>query len=70
MTKLFGEQINEFGNWAVTTYGLEFLPSPFPIDKERLDQHWEAVMEYKKAELQLGFTEALDFARQYYSVIL
>ena len=70
--KFRGEQINEFGNWAVTTYGLEFSPSPsaFFIEIERLDQDWEAVMEYKKAEFQLGFTEALEFARQYHSVVI
>jgi hypothetical protein len=64
---LLGEKINEFGNWAVTTYGLEFLPSSFPIDKERLDQNWEEVMGYKRAEFQTGFTEAIEFARQYHS---
>jgi hypothetical protein len=67
-----GEQINEFGNWAVTTYGLEFSPSPsaFFIETEQLDQDWEAIMEYKKAEFQLGFAEALEFARQYHSVFI
>ncbi|HEX8847592.1 MAG TPA: hypothetical protein VF791_23320 [Pyrinomonadaceae bacterium] len=68
--RLFGEQINEFGNWAVTTYGLEFLPFSYPIEKERLDQDWETVTERKKAEFQIGFTEALEFARQYHSVII
>lgn len=70
--KFRGEQINEFGNWAVTTYGLEFSPSPsaFFIETERLDQDWEAVMEYKKEEFQLGFAEALEFARQYHSVVI
>ncbi len=66
--RFLGEQINEFGNWAVTTYGLEFSPSPsaFFIEKERLDEDWEAVMEYKREEFQLGFTEAIEFARQYH----
>jgi hypothetical protein len=67
-TRFLGEQINEFGNWAVTTYGLEFSPSPpsFRIEKERLDQDWEAVIEYKQEEFRLGFTEAIEFARQYH----
>ena len=66
MAALLGERINEFGNWAVTTYGLEFLLSSFPIEKERLDEDWEAVMEYKKEKFQLGFIEALEFARRYH----
>jgi hypothetical protein len=67
-----GEQINEFGNWAVTTYGLEFLPSPsaFFIERNRLDEDWESIIEYKRADFQLGFAEALEFARQYYSIII
>ncbi len=69
MTALLGQRINEFGNWAVTTYGLEFLPSSYPIEKERLDQDWEAVIEPKKSEFQVGFMEALEFARQYYSLV-
>lgn len=68
MTRLHGERINEFGNWAVTTYGLEFIPESFAIERERLNQDWEAVIEYKKTEFQLGFSEAIDFARQYHSI--
>ena len=66
MTALLGERINEFGNWAVTTYGLEFLPFSFPIEKAQLDQDWETDLEHKRSEFQVGLTEALEFARQYF----
>jgi hypothetical protein len=66
-----GQVIEEFGNWAVTQYGLEFVPNAsLPIDKGRLHEDWEAFIESKREEYQLGFSEALDFARQYFSTVV
>lgn len=73
MTKRIPDEqiVREYGNWAVTKDGLEFLPyDSFYIAKERLDEDWETFMEPKKEEIQLGFVEALEFARQYHSTAI
>jgi hypothetical protein len=73
MTKRITDEqiIKEYGNWAVTKDGLEFLPyDSFFIAKDRLDEDWETFMEPKKEEIQLGFAEALEFAREYHSTAI
>ena len=65
------EIIKAFGNWAVTQDGLEFLPYSYFIHKDRLDEtDWEAHMEDKISIFQVGFTEALDFARHHHSNVI
>lgn len=54
----------QFGQWAVTTYGLECLTDSYAIDKARLKEpDWERHMSEKTWVLMEDFSAALKAAR-------
>lgn len=64
--------IRKFGEWAVTTYGIErCLKIPYAIEKKRLSEDWEYHMRESKSSQWMNhneFERALDFARKYFDI--
>jgi hypothetical protein len=57
--------LKSFGQWVVTTYGLECTTTPYPIDRRRLGERtWRAHVCAKEWVDRASFEPALDYARQ------
>lgn len=64
--------IKSFGQWAVTTYGVECVETYYPIEKARLWQGepghpWEKHMAVKRWINYPDFIEAMAFAREHHA---
>lgn len=71
----------QFGSWAVTTYGLECLDSPYAIPKERLGKHdhilhmaeknwvvmYDFVRAFRAAQAHFGFEELQTQGKRLYA---
>lgn len=56
-----------FGQWAITTYGVECLEMYYQISKERLwEPDWEAHMSEKSWVNKKEFSKALNMAKKYF----
>jgi len=59
--------ISRFGQWVVTTHGLECLTQPYPIRKKRLlELDWVEHMRAKTWCDIVAFSMALEAARRYH----
>jgi hypothetical protein len=62
--------IKTFGQWAVTTYGIECLTQYYPIEKERIDsQSRENMIEHIRRKYWTNegeFIQAFDFAIEHF----
>lgn len=59
--------IKAFGQWHVTSYGLESTGVYYPISKDRLSEpHWIEHMAWKNWLIMADFQAALGFAKEYF----